>query len=116
MRIALFSDVHANLPALEAVLRTLAGRDDIDATYHLGDLVGYAPWPDEVIERLRDAAIPGVAGNYDSAIAAHDTHCGCRHDDARQEALAHQAFEVSRHPDPRELWRFLRKNTSGESP
>ena len=93
MRIALFSDVHANLPALEAVLRTLAGRDDIDATYHLGDLVGYAPWPDEVIERLRDAAIPGVAGNYDSAIAAHDTHCGCRHDDARQEALAHQAFD-----------------------
>ena len=88
MRIALFSDVHANLPALEAVLRSLAGRDDIDATYHLGGIVGYAPWPDEVIERLREAAIPSVAGNYDSAIAAHDPHCGCRRGGHRQEALA----------------------------
>jgi predicted phosphodiesterase len=93
MRIALFSDVHANLPALEAVLHDLADRDDIGATYHLGDLVGYAPWPNEVVARLREAGIPGVAGNYDSTVATHYKHCGCRYEDPRQEALAHQSYE-----------------------
>ena len=92
MRIALFSDVHANLPALDAVLRDLAGRHDIGATYHLGDLVGYAPWPNEVVARLREAGTPGVAGNYDSTVATHYKHCGCRYEDARQEALAHESF------------------------
>lgn len=47
MRYALISDIHANLPALEAVLDHIAAIQDITATYHLGDLVGYAPWPDE---------------------------------------------------------------------
>ena len=47
--IALFSDIHANLPALEAVLDDL-DRRDVDALYCLGDLVGYAPWPNEVVE------------------------------------------------------------------
>ncbi len=47
MRYALISDVHANLPALEAVLTDIATHARADATYHLGDLVGYAPWPDE---------------------------------------------------------------------
>ena len=47
MRLALIADIHANLPALEAVLAHIAARTDTDAIYHLGDLVGYAPWPDE---------------------------------------------------------------------
>ena len=63
MRYALISDIHANLPALEAVLAHLGGREDVDAVYHLGDLVGYAPWPDEVVALIRERAIPGVAGN-----------------------------------------------------
>jgi len=54
MRYALISDIHANLPALEAVLADIASREDVGATYHLGDLVGYAPWPNEVIATLRD--------------------------------------------------------------
>lgn len=41
---ALISDIHANLPALEAVLDDV-GLRDVGATYHLGDLVGHAPWP-----------------------------------------------------------------------
>ena len=42
MKLALFSDVHANLPALEAVLADIDARGDADGVYHLGDLVGYA--------------------------------------------------------------------------
>lgn len=54
MRIAILSDVHANLPALEAVLADIESAG-VDALNGLGDLVGYAPWPNEVLEGLRDA-------------------------------------------------------------
>src|SRR6478752_10494075 len=91
MRYALISDVHANLPALTAVLADVARRSP-DAIYHLGDLVGYAPWPNEVVAALRDARIAGVAGNYDSTVATGYKHCGCRSESAHQEMLAHLGF------------------------
>jgi predicted phosphodiesterase len=69
MRYALVSDIHANLPALEAVLGHIAAQSDIAATYHLGDLVGYAPWPNETVALLNERGIEGVAGNYDSTVA-----------------------------------------------
>ncbi|HEY9077602.1 MAG TPA: metallophosphoesterase family protein [Anaerolineaceae bacterium] len=65
MRILVFSDIHANLPALEAVLEN-AG--DFDAAWCLGDLVGYGPNPNEVIERVR--SLPNLIcllGNHDAA-------------------------------------------------
>lgn len=96
MKYALLGDIHANLPALEAVLADLAARSDIGATYHLGDLVGYAPWPDEVVSLLRERAIPGVAGNYDSTTATDYKHCGCKYEDARQEELSHLSYEWTR--------------------
>jgi predicted phosphodiesterase len=94
-RYALLSDVHANLPALEAVLAELEKRDLV-ATYHLGDLVGYAPWPNEVVACMRERAIAGVAGNYDSTVAADYKHCGCRYEDPRQEALSHLSYDWTR--------------------
>lgn len=93
MRFVLFSDVHANRPALEAVLRDVKAKGASTGIYHLGDLVGYAPWPNEVVAMIRDAGIPGVAGNYDSTVATHYKHCGCRYEDPRQEALAHESFQ-----------------------
>jgi predicted phosphodiesterase len=93
MKYALLSDVHANLPALEAVLDDIDGRRDVTATYHLGDLVGYAPWPNEVVERVLAAGIAGVAGNYDSTVALDYQHCGCKYEDPRQEELSHLSFE-----------------------
>ena len=92
MLYALISDVHANLPALEAVLADIAGSAEADAIYHLGDLVGYAPWPDEVVARLHESGIAGVAGNYDSTVAAHYKHCGCRYEDPLQEELSHRSY------------------------
>jgi predicted phosphodiesterase len=92
MRYALISDIHANLPALEAVLADIADRPDVAATYHLGDLVGYAPWPNETVARLRAEGIAGVAGNYDSTVATHYKHCGCRYEDPRQEELSHHSY------------------------
>lgn len=76
MKIALFSDIHANLPALEAVLNDIGQRKP-DATYCLGDLVGYAPWPNEVIEIIRSQNIPTIAGNYDYGVGRNSGDCGC---------------------------------------
>lgn len=92
MRYALISDVHANLPALDAVLADIDRRADVDAVYHLGDLVGYAPWPNEVVNRLHERGITGVAGNYDSTVATRYKHCGCRYEDPLQEALSHRSY------------------------
>lgn len=93
MRYLLLSDVHANRPALEAVLRDARTKGDLAGMYHLGDLVGYAPWPNEVVDMLQDARIAGVSGNYDTTVATRYKHCGCRAENAHQEELAHQSFE-----------------------
>jgi len=64
MRVAVLSDIHANLVALDAVL---AAVPSVDEVWHLGDVVGYGPHPDEVVARLRDLGAIGVRGNHDAA-------------------------------------------------
>ncbi len=91
MRIAIFSDVHSNLPALEAVLDDIA-RADVDARYVLGDLVGYAPWPNEVVECLAAEGIPSVMGNYDDGTGFDRDECGCAYTDPTEKALGDVSF------------------------
>jgi predicted phosphodiesterase len=67
-RIAIISDLHANLPALDVVLDDLDGRQP-DAVFCLGDPVDFAPWPNEVIETIRHRRIPTIMGNHDERIA-----------------------------------------------
>lgn len=70
MRYAIFTDVHANLEALEAVLAKideLALQEPIDQIWFLGDLVGYGPNPNECIEKLRERTDVIIAGNHDWA-------------------------------------------------
>jgi predicted phosphodiesterase len=101
MKYALISDIHANLPALEAVLDHVGRQHGTTATYHLGDLVGYAPWPNETVGLIRDRQISGVAGNYDSTVGADYKHCGCRYEDPRQEELSHVSYAwTRRHVSP----------------
>ena len=95
MRYALISDVHANLPALRAVLDDI-DRRQVATTYHLGDLVGYAPWPNETVALLREHGIPGIAGNYDSTVGTDYKHCGCKYEDPRQEELSHVSYGWTR--------------------
>ena len=64
---AVFSDVHGNLPALEAILADIEARATA-ATLCLGDLVGYGPSPNEVALLVRDSGIPTLMGNYDQGI------------------------------------------------
>ena len=95
MQYALISDIHSNLPALDAVLADI-DRRGITAIYHLGDLVGYSAGPNDVVARLIERAIPGVSGNYDSTVASDYKHCGCRSENARQEELSHVSYEWTR--------------------
>src|SRR5476651_794828 len=76
MKIALFSDIHANLPALEAFFVDVE-KQKPDAIYCLGDLVGYNIWPNEVINEIRKRKIPTIAGNYDFGIGRVSNDCGC---------------------------------------
>ena len=76
MKIALFSDIHANLPALEAFFQDVDSRRP-DAIYCLGDLVGYNIWPNEVANEIRKRNIPTIAGNYDFGIGRMSKDCGC---------------------------------------
>ncbi len=76
MTIALISDIHANLPALEACLADIDNRA-IDTVFCLGDLVGYNIWPNEVIAEIRKRNIPTIAGNYDFGIGRASDECGC---------------------------------------
>jgi putative phosphoesterase len=92
MRIAIFSDVHSNLLALEAVLADI-GVEGVDARYALGDLVGYAPWPNEVLERLQATEIPVVMGNYDDGTGFDREECGCAYTDPTEKALGDRSFE-----------------------
>jgi predicted phosphodiesterase len=64
VRLAVFSDIHGNLPALDAVLADIDAQRP-DAIWYAGDFVGYGPWPDECVRRIADAGIPAVYGNYD---------------------------------------------------
>ena len=77
MRLAILADIHANLPALEAVLRDVAGRG-VEGVLHLGDLVGYGPHPDAVVARVREQQIGGVVGNYDLAVCHPDGYVEIR--------------------------------------
>jgi putative phosphoesterase len=76
MKIALISDIHANLPALESVLADIDSRE-VDALYCLGDLVGYHVWPNEVVNLIRKRNIPCISGNYDFGVGRTSDDCGC---------------------------------------
>jgi putative phosphoesterase len=76
MKLAIFSDVHSNLEALRAVLADIDAAG-VDRIYCLGDLVGYAPFPNEVCALLRGRGLDVVMGNYDDGTGFDREECGC---------------------------------------
>jgi predicted phosphodiesterase len=75
-RVAVITDIHGNLPALEAALARIEDLG-IDRIFCGGDLVGYGPHPNEVCALLAERGIPTIYGNYDHAIARENDDCGC---------------------------------------
>lgn len=91
MKIALFSDIHANLPALEAFFKDIE-TEKPDAVYCLGDLVGYNIWPNEVINEIRKRGIPTIAGNYDFGVGRTSDDCGCAYKTDEDKRLGAQSI------------------------
>ena len=77
-RLAIFSDIHANLPAMEAVGSHLL-KGKYDGVYCLGDLGGYASQPNEVQEMVMGCRCPTVMGNYDEGVGFSKDDCGCHY-------------------------------------
>lgn len=92
MIIAVFGDIHGNLEALRAVHRAAEERR-ADKIFHLGDLGGYAPFVNEVVDFLIEHVVAGVQGNYDDAVANDREHCGCKYEDPLQAEMQQRAFE-----------------------
>ena len=76
MRLAILSDIHGNLHALQAVWTDVEAQRP-DAVYCLGDLVGYGAYPNEVVGFVREHRIPTVLGNYDEGVGFDLDECGC---------------------------------------
>ena len=91
MKIGVFGDIHGNIEALKAAYERVMTAHP-DKIYHLGDLGGYAPFVNEVVEFLIEHGIEGVQGNYDEAVANDREHCGCRAEEPLQEEMAHLSF------------------------
>ena len=85
MRLAIFSDIHANLHALHAAWGDIEAQKP-DAVYCLGDLVGYGAFPNEVVEFIRARAIPTIMGNYDEGVGFDLDDCGCAYRGAEERA------------------------------
>ena len=104
-RIALLSDVHGNLSALEAVLEDIEAAGVIEC-YCLGDLVGYGPRPAEVVAHVRELSIPTVRGNYDDGIGHRRGECGCYYVTQQEKAdgAASYAFTDSSLDDEDHDW------------
>ncbi|MCC7029637.1 MAG: metallophosphoesterase family protein [Chitinophagaceae bacterium] len=93
-KIAFFSDIHANLPALEALFKDLE-RSKPDAVYCLGDLVGYNIWPNEVINEIRKRGIPTIAGNYDYGVGRSSDDCGCAYKTEEEKGMGVQSISLT---------------------
>ncbi|MBN2335598.1 metallophosphoesterase family protein [Candidatus Bathyarchaeota archaeon] len=76
MRIAVFSDVHANIQALRNVLTDIRAQKP-DMVCCLGDLVGYGPRPNEAVALLKEMETPTIMGNYDDGVGNERGDCGC---------------------------------------
>lgn len=109
MKLALFSDIHGNAPALEAVLEDLK-KQPADFLICAGDLVGYGAFPNQVIEKFRALMIPVVMGNYDQGVGYDLDDCGCAYQTPDAKALGQRSLEWTKKmvlPENKEYLRGL---------
>jgi putative phosphoesterase len=86
MKVAIISDIHANIHALEAVWGDIQNQSP-DSVYCLGDLVGYGAFPNEVVEFVRSHKVPTIMGNYDEGVGFDLHDCGCVYKDPEKDRL-----------------------------
>ncbi|MGH2954977.1 MAG: metallophosphoesterase family protein [Solirubrobacterales bacterium] len=105
-RVAVITDVHANLLSLEAALAEVEGLG-IERIYCGGDLVGYGPHPNEVCRLIEERGVPTIYGNYDWAIARDDEDCGCAYVDKHDRELGQLSIDWTLANTDRASKRFM---------
>lgn len=106
-QLTLFGDIHANLPALEAVFADM-DRRDLRNRYCLGDLVGYGTSPNEVVALIRERGVPTIYGNYDLGVGNDSDDCGCAYTSKTAEELGKRSIAWTNQHTLSEHKAFLR--------
>jgi putative phosphoesterase len=117
VRVAIISDIHANITALEAVMEDVP-HQSVGSLYCLGDLVGYAPFPNEAIDRIRRDATPTVMGNYDDGVGFDRDDCGCAYRDPEERRRGDLSLQWTRKtvdPDGKAFLRSLQSEIRFEA-
>jgi len=106
VKFAVFGDIHGNIEALKAAYEAAqaAGAEKI---FHLGDLGGYSPFVNEVVEFMIEHRIEGVQGNYDETVSHDREHCGCKAEDPVQEEMANRSFAWTKEHASQKTKEFL---------
>ncbi len=108
MKFAVFGDIHGNIEALQAAYDA-AQKAGAEKIYHLGDLGGYSPFVNGVVDFLIEHGIEGVRGNYDETVGNDREHCGCKYEDPIQEEMANKSFEWTKQHVCKSTKTYLRK-------
>ncbi|MBF8983208.1 metallophosphoesterase family protein [Lutibacter sp. B2] len=108
MKIAIITDIHSNIFALEAVLKDIENKG-IDMIYCLGDLVGYGPFPNEVIHLIKEKNISTIQGNYDQSVGEGLFACGCDYKDDKVMALGTKSLYWSQENTTDENKKWLKE-------
>lgn len=108
MRIALLADLHANLPAVRAVLQD-AAQIGCDAIWCAGDVVGRGPHPNEVVELLRTVDVSTVQGNWDEAVGMGRDVTGTIWESPEAEAHGRESLTWTRERLSEESMAWLRQ-------
>lgn len=94
LRLAFLGGIYSNYHALVAALGDIARRG-VDATYFLGDLGAFGPYPDRVPELLRGRGIAGIQGNYEESLASGASDCHCGYTDPRDNHYAQISYDYT---------------------
>jgi Calcineurin-like phosphoesterase superfamily domain len=93
-RVALLGGIYSNYLALDAALR-IARERGADAVYALGDFGAFGPHPDRTVERLRDAGVACIQGNYEESLASGAADCRCGYTDPRDNHFAQISYDYT---------------------
>ena len=105
-RLAFIGGIYSNYHALVATLASI-DRRGVDATYFLGDLGAFGPYPDRVPELLIERGIPGIQGNYEESLSTDAADCNCGYTDPRDNEYAQISYDYTAANTSRALKRWM---------